>query len=46
MTTLNELEMVSEITEAQKPINANRNNHQMMGCLDGSFRISDRKLYY
>lgn len=38
--------MVSETIEAQNPMNAKRSSHQKMGCLGGSFKASERKLYY
>ena len=44
-TTLKELEMESEITEAQKPMKAKRASHTIRGWRGGSVRTSERKLY-
>ena len=45
-TTLRELEMESDTMDAQNPMKASRASHTMRGCLGGSVRTSDRKLYY
>lgn len=44
--TLKELETLSDMTEAQKPMNARRASHTIRGCFGGSSMFSDRKLYY
>jgi hypothetical protein len=43
--TLKEFEMVSDTTEAQNPMNANRSSHQNIRCLEGSLIKSDNRLY-
>lgn len=44
--TLRELETLSDMMEAQKPMKARRASHTIRGCLGGSSMFSDRKLYY
>ena len=46
MTTLRELEIESEATDATNPMKARRSSHTIMGCFGGSGMFSDRKLYY
>lgn len=44
--TLNELETVSETTDATKPMNARRRSHMATGCFAGSGIFAIKKLYY